>query len=170
MATRTYETRRSKIARAAAPDPRPDRSRRAKAQTQAASRYARLAVQKAPRVIFPQWLRTTLVVLLWLAFVPLYLQLIAPIVSYRSAQAMGVGLAIFAGLACHLWPTRTAPWRTVAWAATVTSFLGPMLLVGGLGRLGLAVTTVIGFLIVVLRVNQNGRKLLGLIRTWWRVR
>jgi hypothetical protein len=129
-----------------------------------------VAADKGPRLIFPQWLRTGLVVLLWLAFVPLYLQLIAPIVSYSSAQAMAVGLAIFAGLACHLWPTRTAPWRTVAWTASVTTFVGPMLLVSGWGQLGLAVTTVIGFLIVVLRANQNGRKLFGLVKTWWRVR
>lgn len=118
-------------------------------------------------MLFPQWLRTLLVVMLWLASIPVYMQLIAPYVSYLSARTMGIGLAIFTGLAVHLWPPRTSPWRTVAWTASVTTLVGPLFLTLGLGRLGLALTTVIGFVIVLLRLNQNGRKLVGLVRTWW---
>jgi hypothetical protein len=177
---RTRKHQPSKIARAAAAPTADDqvqrgassvgRGKKHSPRQEAVARYTLAAAQKAPRVLFPQWLRTVLVVLLWLSSIPVYMQLVSPYVTYLSARTMGIGLAIFAGLAVHLWPTRTSPWRTVAWAATVTTLVGPVFLTLGWGRLGLALTTAIGFVIVILRVNQNGRKLVGLIRTWWLTR
>lgn len=116
--------------------------------------------------VLPQWARTAFAVLVWLGMTQLYVALIAPYVVYSSARSMTVGLAIFTGISVHLWPTRTAPWRTVAWAALLTALLGSTLLTLGLGRVALSLTTVAGFGFVLIRVNQNGRRLWEMFQTW----
>ena len=123
-------------------------------------------IRKVVRFVWPQWLRTILVVVLWLGLSPFYIGLIATYGVYNSAQSMVVGLAIFSGLAPHLWPSRTCPWRTVAWTGVVTSALGMALLNMGLGRFSLMIVTIVGFLIVVLRANQNARRLWKLFQTY----
>lgn len=119
-----------------------------------------------PGRLFPQWLRTLLVTLVWFAFMPVYIQLISPYATMLSARSMGVGLALFAGLAPHLWPTKTSPWRTPAWALVLSIFVGMTLLILGAGRWALLAATIVGFGIVLLRINQNGRKVWNLFRTW----
>ena len=109
---------------------------------------------------------TILAVVLWLGMVPVYIQLVAPYVSYLSASAMAVGLAISSGLACHLWPTRTPPWRTVALTALLSAMTGSVMLILGAGRVALTVATLVGFGFVALRANQNGRRLWRLVQTW----
>lgn len=123
-------------------------------------------IRKVARFVWPQWLRTLLVVFIWLGLSPFYIGLVATYDVYNSAQSMLVGLAIFSGLAPHLWPSRTSPWRTVAWTGVVTSVLGMALLSLGAGRYSLMVVTILGFLIVVLRANQNARRLWGLFKTY----
>ena len=119
-----------------------------------------------PNKVFPQWLRTFLVVFLWLGSVPLYVSVIAPYVAYMSATIMTVGLAVFSGLAPHLWPSRTAPWRTVAWAWVTSMLIGMTVLTMDWGRYSVTVATLVGFTIVVGRANQNARRLIDLFKTW----
>lgn len=118
------------------------------------------------KYVVPQWARTAVAVLVWLGLTQLYVALVAPFIVYSSARSMTVGLAISTGIFVHLWPTRTSPWRTVAWTALLTAFLGSTFLTLGLGRLALSLTTVAGFGFVLLRVNQNGRKLWDMFQTW----
>lgn len=123
-------------------------------------------VRSIPTKVFPQWLRTFLVVFLWLGSVPIYVSVIAPYVAYMSATIMAVGLAIFSGLATHLWPTRTAPWRTVAWAWLASVLTGMTALTMEWGRYSVTIATIVGFAIVIGRTNQNARRLIDLFKTW----
>lgn len=123
-------------------------------------------VRSIPGVVFPQWLRTLLVVTLWLGSVPIYVSLISPYVAYLSAIVMSVGLAIFSGLAPHVWPSRTPPWRTVAWAGILSTVLGLTALTMGWGRYSLTIATIVGFTVVIARANQNARRLIDLFKTW----
>lgn len=153
------------------PDEQPRRgASRYSPRTKRIIRQAYVTSQTLPGTIFPQWLRTALVTLLWLGSVPVYVQLISPYVTMRSAVSMAVGLAMFAGIAPHLWPTRTPPWRTVLWALFLSAVTGMTMLTLGAGRLSLTGATLVGFAIVLLRINQNGRKLWGLVQTWRHVR
>ena len=79
---------------------------------------------------------------------------------------MTVGLAVFSGLAPHLWPSRTAPWRTVAWAWVTSMLIGMTVLTMDWGRYSVTVATLVGFTIVVGRANQNARRLIDLFKTW----
>lgn len=127
---------------------------------------AAAASRSAGRVLFPQWLRTLAVVILWLGVTPVYVGLIAPYGVYSSAQTMCVGLVIASAISLHLWPPRTAPWRTLVWAALLSAMTGATLLPLGSGRFALMAATLVGFAVVALRVNQNGRRLMELFRTW----
>ncbi len=137
---------------------------------QTATRRIGAVARRVPAVAFPQWLRTLVVALLWLGLVPIYASVLAPYVAYNSAQTFTVGLIMSSAIACHLWPTRTAPWRTLAWTAFIVSNVGMILLTAGAGRFALTGATIIGFGFVALRVNQNGRRLVNLVRTWRDVR
>lgn len=119
-----------------------------------------------PGKVFPQWLRTTLAVFVWLGSVPIYISVIAPYVAYNSAMVMTMGLAIFAGMAPHLWPSKTSPWRTVAWAWLVSMVLGMTALTMDWGRYALTIATIVGFTIVAARANKNARRLVDLVQTW----
>lgn len=123
-------------------------------------------VRSIPAKVFPQWLRTLLAVILWLGSVPLYVSAIAPFVAYMSATIMAVGLAVFSGLAPHLWPTRTPPWRTVAWAWLTSILVGMTVLTMEWGRYSVTIATIIGFAVVIGRANQNARRLVNVFKTW----
>jgi hypothetical protein len=129
-----------------------------------APRPLRWTVGRWARRVFGQPVRTFLVVFFWLGSMLTYIGLVAPYADYDSALLMGVGLAVFSGIAVHLWPTRTAPWRTVAWAALVSAYVGAQLLVMDAGRYAITGAMVAGFVIVLLRVGGNGRRLVGLLR------
>ncbi|GAB3856409.1 hypothetical protein ACFPIJ_58700 [Dactylosporangium cerinum] len=135
-----------------------------------APRPMRWSLQRWARRLFGQPVRTFLVVFVWLGSMLTYIGLVAPYVAYGSALLMGVGLAVFSGIASHLWPTRTAPWRTVAWAAVGSAFAGAQLLLLDAGRLALTGAMLVGVAIVLLRIGSNGRRLIGLLRTWWSLR
>lgn len=122
--------------------------------------------RRVPGIVFPQWLRTVLVVTLWLGTSLFYVAAISPYITYVSATLMTTGLALFAGLAPHLWPSRTPPWRTVAWAWLVSMLAGFTVLTMEWGRYALTTATVVGFVIVIARTNQNARRFVGLFRTW----
>ena len=123
-------------------------------------------IRGLPNKVFPQWLRTFLMVFLWVGSTPFYVALIAPYVAYLSATVMTVGLAIFSGLAPHLWPSRTPPWRTVFWAWFLSATMGMTVLTMEWGRYALTVATLVGFTVVVARSNQNARRLIELFKTW----
>ena len=116
--------------------------------------------------VFPQWLRTAIMVFVWLASLPLYVSVIAPYSAYLSAAFMGFCLAIFSGVAPHVWPSRTPPWRTVFWAFIGSIAVSMPLLTTGTGRLATVIATIVGFAIVILRAGQNGRRLVGLVQDW----
>lgn len=123
-------------------------------------------VQTVSRWLWPQWLRTVLVVIAWLGTVPVYVALVATYDVYSSAYTAAVGLAIFSGLAPHLWRSRTSPWRTVVWAYLLSVSVGAMMLTAGADRFSLMAATIVGFTFVALRADQNGRKLWRLFQTW----
>lgn len=116
------------------------------------------------RWLFPQWLRTFIITLFWLAFSGLWAAAVAPAEAGTSALAAAVGLGLFAAIGSHVWPTRTSPWRTVAWVGVVTLAIGANFQYMQLGRVGFTATVLVGVLIAILRVNQNGRKLVRLFR------
>lgn len=115
---------------------------------------------------FSGWLRTALAVILWLGSTLVYVGIVSPYATYVPAMAMSVGLAISSGMLSHLWPTRTAPWRTVIWAMVCSGVMGAFLLSVGAIDFALMGATLVGFGVVAIRVNQNGRKLVH----WWRAR
>ena len=125
----------------------------------------RWRVRRLVRHLFGQPVRTGLVVFFWLGSMLLYVRLVAPYADYGSALMMGIGLAVFAGIAVHVWPTRTAPWRTVAWAGVTSAYVGSTLLLLDAGRLALTGAMLVGLAVVVLRAGSNGRRLAGLFRT-----
>lgn len=136
----------------------------------AASSRAHTIVTSPHLVTGRQVLTSVLLTLLWLGLTPIYVGLISPYVTYTSARTMTVSLALTAAVAPYLWRSRTAPWRTILWTALPTAFLGSTLLMLGAGRYALMAATLLGFGVVAFRANQNGRKLVALIRTFWHVR
>ena len=90
----------------------------------------------------------------------------APYASYVYAQGALFGMAVSSAVLIHLWPTRTPQWRTLFWAFLITSATGAMLLPLGAGRMALTGATLAGFGFVLLRMNQNGRKLMELVNDW----
>jgi hypothetical protein len=115
-------------------------------------------VSRAISLIFPQWLKTAVVTLLWLALMLPWVSVTSLYSRFGSGLMVGVGLALFAAIAAHVWPTRTPPWRTVAITAVFTTWLGSTLLIAGLAGYALNITGLVGCLIVLVRINENGRK------------
>lgn len=114
----------------------------------------------------PQWARTAVVTFLWLGTMMIWTSATSLTARYGTGIMAGVGLAMGSALVCHLWPTRTSAWRTVAWTWVITISMGAMLLISGFGQYAVTIATTTGFLFVLLRANQNGRKLLGAIKTY----
>jgi hypothetical protein len=132
----------------------------------ASRRPVRWTARKWAGRLVGQPVRTALVVFVWLGFMIPYVGVVAVYSAYGSALIMGMGLALFAGIAVHVWPTRTPPWRTVAWAAFTSALTGAELLLVGAGRLALTGAMLVGLTVVLLRINSNGRRLVGMFRTW----
>jgi hypothetical protein len=87
----------------------------------------------------------------WVSVTTVYAQ-------FGSGVMAGVGMALFAGIGAHVWPTRTPPWRTVVIVALFTAWLGSTLLLAGLGAYALTFTGLAGTLLILMRINENGRK------------
>jgi hypothetical protein len=111
-------------------------------------------------LIFPQWVKTLLATFVWLGVMVPWVSVTTVYAQFGSGVMAGVGMALFAGIAGHVWPTRTPPWRTVAITAIFTAWLGSTLLLAGLGAYGLTITGLAGTLIILARINENGRKVL----------
>jgi len=122
---------------------------------------ARAARRKAARVtkaLFPQWLKTALVTFLWLGLMVPWASVTSLYVRSGNGLMVGYGLALLAAIGGHLWPTRTPPWRTVLFAALLSTWLGSTLLLAGFMGYGLTITGVVSLLFLLARFNQNGRK------------
>lgn len=110
------------------------------------------------RIIFPQWLKTLLVTLVWLGLMSPWVSVTTLYTRTGNGAMVGIGMAVSTAIACHVWPTRTPPWRTVAFTAFFSAWLGSTLLLAGFLGYGLTVTHIVCALFVLARVNQNGRK------------
>ena len=115
------------------------------------------------RVVFDHTL-TVFVVFVWIALLPLYVQLISPYSSMGSAVTMASTVPVAIGLFAHLWRPRTAPWRTVVWAAASSTVTGMLLLSQGFGRHALTAATLVAVAVAAVRVNHNGRRLFAAVR------
>lgn len=110
--------------------------------------------------------KTVVACVFFLTLTPMLVRLIALYRDYPAAQMGLVGLIVGGGIAVHLWPTVSPPWRTLAWAMFTMIPVGSISLMLGLGSYALTLATFVGYFIVVMRVNANGRRIAGLVRTW----
>jgi hypothetical protein len=121
-------------------------------------RRLRRKSRRALAIFFPQWLKTLIVTFVWLGVMVPWVSVTTIYAQFGSGVMAGVGMALFAGIAGHVWPTRTPPWRTVAIVALFTAWLGSTLLLAGLGAYALTITGLAGSLLILMRINENGRK------------
>lgn len=110
--------------------------------------------------------KTAAAALVWTVLGGIQVAAISPYVSYVYAQGMLFGMALSSAILLHLWPTRTPQWRTLFWAFWITGMTGSVLLMMGGGRMALTSATIAGYGFVLLRMNQNGRKLVELVKDW----
>lgn len=116
------------------------------------------------------FVKTAVAVIAWVAVSPLQVAAIAPYISWPYAQGLLVSIAVMSAALVHLWPTRTPQWRTLFWAFWLTGAVGaPVLYLGG-GPNAVVAGALAACIFVFLRMNQNGRKLVGLIRDWRELR
>lgn len=110
--------------------------------------------------------KTVLATLLWAMLSPVQIMVIAPYISYPYVQGVVISIAIMSAILLHLWPTRTPQWRTLFWAFWITGAVGSITLYFGGGSSAVTIAALAASVFVFLRMNQNGRKLVGLIRDW----
>lgn len=115
-------------------------------------------------------IKTVIAVSLWSMFSFAHVAVTAPYISYPYAQGVTVSFALMSAVLLHLWPTRTPQWRTLFWGYWIFGAVGALLLYLTLGPMALTIAWIVTFLFVLLRMNQNGRILLGLIREWREIR
>ncbi|BDZ52440.1 hypothetical protein GCM10025867_46810 (plasmid) [Frondihabitans sucicola] len=118
------------------------------------------------RRIFPQGVRTAAIALLWLGFSPIWIAAVSGTSNESGALMACVGLALFASISTHVWGTRTPPWRTVFWTFMISILVGAFAYLGGLNRFALDLAILIAVIFVVLRLNENGRRLVRLVRAY----
>ena len=109
--------------------------------------------------VFPQWLRTMLVVVIemsasmtWLAAVSNYKQL-------AGALPIAVLHPVAVAIATHVWPTRTPPWRTLVWTWLASWLTASILFVTWHVDWALYAAIGVVILITVARCNANARRL-----------
>lgn len=122
--------------------------------------------QRSPLRPILNVVKTVLVLLLWTAFTPYLMIAVSPYVAYGYAQTTLFGLVLSSAILLHVWPTRTPQWRTLFWLFWLVAGVGSILLQLGAGTSALTSAVLVGFLFVLLRINQNGRKLLQQVRDW----
>lgn len=110
--------------------------------------------------------KTLLALFVWAAVSPAQVVAVAPYIGYAYAQSVLVSFALMSAILLHLWPTKTPQWRTLFWAFWITGGIGTVLLFSGMGPMALTIATLAAFVFVLLRMNQNGRKLVGMIQDW----
>jgi len=120
--------------------------------------------------VFPQPVRTTLAMLLWLSTGLLWTAAVSGLAGDLGAGLVYIGLGFFAAVGAHVWPTRTPPWRTLFWTWCITIGLGSNLALLGLSRLSLTLSMIVGLGFILLRLNENGRRIGRLVKTSRQVR
>lgn len=110
--------------------------------------------------------KTALAAILWAMCTPAQVMVIAPYVSYTYAQGVLLCITLMAAILLHLWPPRTAQWRTLFWMFWIIGGVGAIVLYLGGGSASVTLAAVAAVAFMFLRMNQNGRKLVGLIRDW----
>lgn len=110
--------------------------------------------------------KTLLTAFIWLAITPLQVATIAPYVSYPHAQTVIASIVLMSVILLHLWPTRTPQWRSLFWAFWITGITGGTSLYFGAGPSSVTIAGLAASIFVLIRVNQNGRRLVRLVRDW----
>lgn len=110
--------------------------------------------------------KTFLAAFLWLSATPLQVAAIAPYISYLYAQSVIACIVVMFVILLHLWPTRTPQWRTLFWAFWITGAVGGVCLYLGAGTVSVTLAALASSLFVLIRVNQNGRRIVGMIQDW----
>jgi len=80
--------------------------------------------------------------------------------TYGPALVVSAVLLLASVLAVYAWPTRTERWRTVVWVYVLSAGFGAVAFLLFKGRAGLFAALLSGLLVLLLRVNENGRR-------WW---
>lgn len=119
---------------------------------------------RARRVQVPSLLPTGLCVLLWVLLQPLLTAVTSTFRYYPVAYVTGWAIAATAALAAHLWPTWTAPWRTLAWAWICMAMVGSTALTAGWGQWSLTLAAAAALVVIAARANQNARRVADLVR------
>lgn len=130
------------------------------------ARHAQTVASRVNASAPAQMLKTALVAMFWVGLSPIYVQLIATYRGYFEAQVTVLGLAVGGGIAVHLWPTKTPPWRTLMWSLALSMITGMIALTLGADNTALTVSTIVGFAVIALRTNENWSRLRELVRTW----
>lgn len=112
------------------------------------------------------FVKTLVTAFLWLSAVPLQVATIAPYVSYMYAQVVLACIIVMSVILLHLWPTRTPQWRTLFWAFWITGAVGSAFLYLGAGTTSVTASALAATLFVLLRMNQNGRRIVRMIQDW----
>lgn len=110
------------------------------------------------RRFVPQWLRTVAVI-----FVCCALSLVWMTTTSLPSQAwIGLPFATFfpmvVGGMCHAWPSRTPPWRTIAWSWVLSFSAAAGLYMTWHVDWTLYAAIAVVVLVGALRINANGRK------------
>lgn len=109
--------------------------------------------------LFPEWVKTTLMAVIWFIFLPISALIVAPFHLFSASLVYSFSLLSFTLLAIHLWPPKTPKWRTMFWAFVASTLVGLLLQNLMLPQWTLFCASLTGYAVVILRVNQNGRKL-----------
>ncbi|WP_340560109.1 hypothetical protein [Streptomyces sp. GSL17-111] len=77
---------------------------------------------------------------------------------YAQALVASAGIAVCALLAVHLYPPRTARWRTLAWTFLASTVVGALAEAGLGGRAGLAGALLAAAVVLWARGEERGRR------------
>lgn len=108
---------------------------------------------------FPQWLRTTVVVLIEMTAAMSWLAATSNSTQIAGALPVAVLHPVAVAMAAHVWPTRTPPWRTLVWTWLLSWLVASVLYMVWDIQWALypAVATII--VITAARCNANARRL-----------
>ena len=107
---------------------------------------------------FPPVIPFILLSLLWLCFIPFSFGVIAG--NLVSGMVAGYGLVISSIMAVALWDTKTAKWKTIAWALLLSMTLTALIAQGSYFSGKLLLVIIPTGLLVALRANRNFEKLI----------
>lgn len=79
---------------------------------------------------FPQWLRTVLVMFVEMAMAMNWLAATSTASQMGGAISIALLHPVAVGIAVHVWPTRTPPWRTLVWTWLLSWLTASILYMG----------------------------------------